>query len=404
MSSRRSNLQSFRVNKDSTNAGLWLDKFIVRQDDVIVNYSEKQAKQTLVDEVSQIKVSNIYESFFNDIWKPSLEKYAPQCIEITGRMIVGLGAESVLETSITLHRTYGVPFIPGSALKGLAASYAHRFMGEDWKKVSKDKVTKETKKIGEAHRLMFGSQESAGYVIFHDALYVPNSYKNKPKNPLETDILTVHHQKYYQGKDSQGNYPPPADWDSPVPIPLLSAQGAYLLAVSANSGDAKFDEKMAKLAVEILELALRDEGIGAKTSSGYGRAILKDYAVKQDKLSANETAYSQPDSEPISEPQISDIEKQKMAAEQNKKTFANMEEQNKKDFANIQLKLLEISNYKKEDKNKFRSIVRDDLSKLYGDLKKQAASLIVERVRKVSELEDKMLENAVWFVTAKKQK
>lgn len=386
MSSRRTNLQSFRVNKDSTNAGLWLDKFIVRQDDVLVAYSQKQAKQTLVDEVSQIKVPPIYEHFYNETWLKSFKKIEKHYIEISGRMIVGLGAESVLETSITLHRIYGVPYIPGSALKGLAASYAHRFMGEGWNKESKDK----NKKIGKAHELMFGSQDSAGYVIFHDALYVPNSYG---KNPLATDILTVHHQKYYQGKDSQGNYPPPADWDNPVPIPLLSAQGQYLLIVSANSGDAKFDEKMTKLAIQILGLALEQEGIGAKTSSGYGRAKINGFAKIQDNISETETAKTPLVPQPIPKPLVSDNEK-----------LLRMEAQNKKDFANIQQKLLEISNYEKEDKKKFKSIVNDDLSRLYGDLKKQAATLIVERVRKVSEMEDELLENAVWFVTAKKQK
>ncbi len=392
--SRRDNLKELNFDESPTNASLWLHKYIREQK---VEKQESTAKQDLVNQVSNIEVPDIYESFFNEIWKPSVEKYAPQSIEISGRMIVGLGAESVLETSITLHRTYGVPYIPGSALKGLAASFAHRFMGEGWNKESKDK----TRKIGKAHKLMFGSQESAGYVIFHDALYVPNSYG---KNPLRADILTVHHQKYYQGKDSEGKYSPPADWDSPVPIPLLSAQGKYLLAISANSGDAKFDEKMAKLAVDILRLALRDEGIGAKTSSGYGRAILKDYAINQDNLSANQTANGQPVAEPMPEPRISDKEKQKILEEQNKKTFANLEEQNKKDFASIEKKLLEISKYEKKDRDRFKSIVKDDLSRLYGDLKKQAATLIVERVREVSEMEDEMLEKAVWFVTAKKQK
>src|SRR5579872_4123075 len=39
------------------------------------------------------------------------------------RMVVGLGGESVLETDLTLHHLYGIPFIPGSALKGLTRSY-----------------------------------------------------------------------------------------------------------------------------------------------------------------------------------------------------------------------------------------------------------------------------------------
>ncbi len=379
MDSRRLAIQSFSV-KNTTNAGLWLHKYIREQK---VEKQESTAKQDLVNQVSNIEVPDIYESFFYDIWKPSVEKYAPQSIEISGRMIVGLGAESVLETSITLHRTYGVPYIPGSALKGLAASYAHRFMGDEWKKETKDK----TKKIGEAHRLMFGSQDSAGYVIFHDALYVPNSYKNKPKNPLETDILTVHHQKYYQGKDSEGNYPPPADWDNPVPIPLLSAQGKYLLAVSANSGDAKFDEKMTSLAIEILGLALEQEGIGAKTSSGYGRAKVKPFEENiQSVLEALPT-----------EPTQKTVAKVEISAEEKAANKLNL-------FENMKKKLAEITDYEKISRNKLKDIVKDDLKRLEGELKKQAATLIVKTARDVSQNPkyDGLLEKAEWFVEAKK--
>src|SRR5690606_26251990 len=39
-------------------------------------------------------------------------------------LIVGLGGEHVLETTITLDRNTGAPFIPGSALKGLTRTVA----------------------------------------------------------------------------------------------------------------------------------------------------------------------------------------------------------------------------------------------------------------------------------------
>jgi CRISPR-associated protein Cmr6 len=72
-------------------------------------------------------------------------------------------------------------------------------------------------------------------------------------------VITVHHPDYYQGgKDA------PADWDSPNPVSLLSATGNYLIALAGPSVwvDAAF---------RILELALAEQGVGAKTSSGYGR-------------------------------------------------------------------------------------------------------------------------------------
>jgi CRISPR-associated protein Cmr6 len=163
-----------------------------------------------------------------------------------GRLAINLGAESVLETSIALHHTYGTPYIPGSALKGLAAHYAMNHLDvTDWGTDSR------------AFQILFGDMTSAGYVTFYDALYVPGS--GHQGKGLWPDVITVHHPEYYQSGKT-----PPADWDSPTPIPFLTATGSFLIALS---GPRTWVDK----AFEILTLALEGEGIGAKTSSGYGR-------------------------------------------------------------------------------------------------------------------------------------
>lgn len=164
------------------------------------------------------------------------------------RMVVGLGAESVLENSIALHRTYGVPYIPGSALKGLASSYAHQRL-EAWDKKS------------EAHKTMFGDADEAGFLVFYDALPVSGKWS------LHPDVMTVHHQDYYRGTKVEGKLAPPADWDSPTPIPFISASGTFLIAIGGP-------EAWVNAAFEILRCALKEYGIGAKTSSGYGRLEL----------------------------------------------------------------------------------------------------------------------------------
>lgn len=349
MGSRRSTLQLLSVTS-SSNASLWMNRFIRDQK---TEGQQSTAKQDLVYEVAKIGVPSIYENFYRDIWVNSLVGAQKRFIKIDGRMIIGLGAESVMETSITLHRTYGTPYIPGSALKGLAASYAHRFMGQEWRKETKNSS------IGIAHEIMFGSQDSTGYVVFHDALYVPDSYNRKPNQPLEPDILTVHHQKYYQGDNVA-----PADWDSPVPIPLLSAQGSYLLAVSGNSGDVEFDNKLTNLVIDILELALRDEGIGAKTSSGYGRATLENLPLT------------------LEERQQQQVQKQETK------------------LRSIIERLEAIGDYEKESRKKFKEIVHD-LRKLAPDLQAEGADVLVKRARLLSQSDDSSLEVAEWFVEAK---
>ncbi len=235
-----------------TNAGLWLDKYLCGADQRKQSHNG-QPKTLLVKEVATIKTSDLYPVFFES-WKAALtneETILAKAI-VEGRLAIGLGDDSVLETSITLHHTYGVPYLRGSALKGLTAAFARNRIGGMWAKNSP------------AYKVVFGETGDAGYVTFHDALYVPGSgYKGQA---LHADIMTVHHKDYY----GSGNEPP-ADWDEPNPVPFLSATGSYLVALSAPQGC----QEWLQAAFDILKLALAEEGIGAKTSSGYGRMKLE---------------------------------------------------------------------------------------------------------------------------------
>lgn len=247
MSSRRMALEFLEASA-GTNAGLWLDKCLDNVE------AKGPGRQEHFDQLAHISISDEYRRFFQR-WKdsvPTLEPFTETAEAVApGRLIVGLGAESVLETAILLHRTYGVPYISGSALKGLAAAAAHKHLADPrWRKACADRP------IGEFHRILFGDQESAGYVIFHDALWVPEGNKV----PLDLDVMTVHHPDYYQAKDNA----PPADWDSPTPVAFVSARGQFLLALTGP-------EEWATAAMGILKEALEKDGIGAKTAAGYGR-------------------------------------------------------------------------------------------------------------------------------------
>jgi CRISPR-associated protein Cmr6 len=253
MNSRRDRLVAIQVNADKqANAGLWLDKYIVEQSR---EQKDDGSRRRLIDEVATQPIPEIYEANYRR-WEQLLRESGAKTrlAVVKGRTIVGLGSESVLETSIVLHRTYGVPYIPGSALKGLAANYARHRLGEHWQKGTP------------AYKVVFGDTDDAGYITFFDALYMPGSRKEGEK-VLYPDIITVHHQKYYQ--DTGGA---PTDKDNSNPVPLLSATGTYLIALAApdlQRGDQWIDTTFA-----ILEKALETLGIGAKTSSGYGRMKL----------------------------------------------------------------------------------------------------------------------------------
>ena len=148
---------------------------------------------------------------------------------------------------ITLHHTYGVPYLPGSALKGLARRAAADFELTD-KQVAVI--------FGEG-----GDDASAGYVTFWDGWLDPDA-----TGPLKPDVITVHHPKYYA---TQGGTPP-TDFDDPTPLPFLSVAPGVRFHIAVSAPDAP--EWLPK-AVEILAHGLSTLGIGAKTAVGYGTLI-----------------------------------------------------------------------------------------------------------------------------------
>lgn len=178
--------------------------------------------------------------------------------ETSGRMVIGLGGENVLETGISLQHIYGTPLIPGSALKGLTAHYCDQVWG---------KGEPEFRLGGIHHETIFGTTEDSGHIIFHDAWITPESLVDS----LKPDIMTPHHSDYYSNKDDTA----PTDFDDPIPIPFLSIVGSFRVAVSC---DVKNDDgkKWAKLAFDLLAEALEEWGVGGKTNAGYGRLVLEN--------------------------------------------------------------------------------------------------------------------------------
>jgi len=260
ISTRREKLQHLKVGA-STHPGLWLDKYLRSSD-----RKDTDAKRNLIDDVIETAsgTKDHYKKYF-ERYEALLASRPGLTYTMTGktqnRLSVGLGANAVLETSITLHHTYGVPYIPGSALKGLASSYAAKHLEDQdsWKRSFSGGKTER----GVLQKLIFGDTSESGLVIFYDALPKPGDFH------LDADVITVHHPDYYQGGKK-----PPADWDSPTPVPFITARGTfrfYLGLVPLPEGEVEKGRKVLELAALLLKKALEEEGVGAKTTLGYGR-------------------------------------------------------------------------------------------------------------------------------------
>lgn len=159
------------------------------------------------------------------------------------RFVVGLGAAHVLETGITLHRIFGLPIIPASGLKGAARAYAQLVEGR-----SEDNPELVA---------VFGTTEQAGKIVFLDAIPL-----KVPK--FELDIMNPHFPDYYRTRGEEA----PSDWQSPNPVFFLTvSETPYLFVIAARTRDSVY---LLDTSERWLKGALKELGIGAKTSADYG--------------------------------------------------------------------------------------------------------------------------------------
>lgn len=254
MTTRRSSLDFVRMPlRDGTHAGLWHDRYV--RDFATNQQSDgnSTSADALLLEMEQFEVNQYYTYCFTQWQKHLSSTPQVQFCKATSdtRVLVGLGVDSALDTGLTIHHTYGMPYIPGSALKGLAASFARRRLGPDWHAESANYLE------------LFGSQEQSGVVDFLDALMQPES----GKAPFAKDIMSVHQFGYYS--DDQK---PPTDAEKLNIVSFLSVTKGLTFVIPL-AGDAAW----VKIAIDILTQALSLEGIGAKTNAGYGRMTVEKF-------------------------------------------------------------------------------------------------------------------------------
>lgn len=254
MEARRNALKHLSF-QDTIHAGLWIDKMLPAQNEQDGDEG-KGDKGRHIQKLSDVKIPAGYREAF-ERWKADHEAAGHALVEakVQGRMVIGIGQKGPLEVGLTLNHTWGVPYIPGSALKGIAAATASKLLQDPAWLGPKDSSS--STEAGESYQHMFGLVSQKGRVVFHDAWWIPSG----ECLPLEPDVMTVHHAAYYQ-QDA-----PPSDTDSPNPVSFVSVTGSYLIVLE---GEFEWCEA----AADILRIGAEDLGVGAKTRAGYGRLTL----------------------------------------------------------------------------------------------------------------------------------
>ncbi|WP_341325692.1 type III-B CRISPR module RAMP protein Cmr6 [Methylotuvimicrobium sp. KM2] len=246
---------------DQAHGGLWFDRFFNR-------YSPNwtlvdTAKKSWIDTVTNLTVTGndeqLAETNARQLTLVSHLNGRSERYTSDWHFVSGMGNPHPVENGMSWHPTLAVPYLAGSAVKGLVRA---------WVESNEDGLSEQNQKA--RLRAWFGTEykgdvaEQAGGLIFFDAL--PDR-----RPTLLCDIMTPHMGKWYSEGDQVCLNSPdklPADWHEPVPIPFLAVRDIRLIfsiaprqAALAEQLDAVFDA---------LNNALEWLGAGAKTATGYG--------------------------------------------------------------------------------------------------------------------------------------
>ena len=272
------------------NFALLFQKFIPPE--IIINTT---GKKDLFDNIAtSLRYKNDYFSYVCKRVQKEAETLSNNGYELihfqfisASPLVVGLGSGHVLETSITLHHIFGLPYIPGTSFKGVCRMVAF------WKLAEQKNILQDEKKIKELenifygnlkeddeeilrYQLLFGAQDFRGLLFFLD------SFPEIPVNSsvLHIDVMDVHYRSYY-GDDTGRT--PPGDWENPTPIFFLTVKKGLKFNFFILFDKFRFNNYIKqnfKVLIEFPEIydeiksivrtALRGFGVGSKTRLGYG--------------------------------------------------------------------------------------------------------------------------------------
>lgn len=199
---------------------------------------------------------------------------------VKDQLVTGMGLPHPIENGFLWHPTLGMPYIPGSIVKGIVRSLIETSYSLDNKEEQENILLR-----------WFGSKDKfvdsdtgnnqTGSLVFLDALPV------KPCR-LHLEIMTPHMGNWYDkgGKSNRDSHAIPGDWHSPNPVSYLVARDLSLQFIIMPRASVTVDIEQAKEDVKhawkALLCALDWIGAGAKTAIGFGRMMPDE--VEENKL------------------------------------------------------------------------------------------------------------------------
>ncbi len=187
----------------------------------------------------------------------------------------GLGNEHPLENGFAFLNPYGLPYLPGSSVKGVMRQAARELAGSDWGDVSGWNENVIAALFGKAG----GDRETdlqRGALMFWDVI------PHVAGDALQVELMTPHQSHYYQNGET------PHESGQPIPINFVTVPpgSKFVFHVQCDvpfltrvAPDLARGGRWQQLLGAALEHAFQWLGFGAKTAVGYG-AMVKDPEVE----------------------------------------------------------------------------------------------------------------------------
>lgn len=283
--------------------GLLLDRF-----------ADPTAKEEARERFLQAVVGKTASGAKRDAWRRVLLlglRFRPEDLvfgRLEARLLVNLSGGVMENSGLCLDRLSGLPFVPGSAVKGCTRRTALRLLFEAKTTEARlDLLARIASVFGWAETEWSEDVDSEGYPAsdlrwacqedwdririevqrrlfgerFPDRPFGPDAWRGllasaagrvdflasfpwqSPSPDLELEVLTCHHPRYYAEGGRSGEA---TDTEDPIPVVFPAVAPGHVFAFALRSSDAE----ATRSARDWLRIGLSDFGLGAKTAAGYG--------------------------------------------------------------------------------------------------------------------------------------
>jgi CRISPR-associated protein Cmr6 len=198
----------------------------------------------------------------------------------TAPFMTGMGHEHPTENGFSFLSPYGLPYLPGSSIKGVVRAAARELCEGEWG----DTLWGDQAQDAMAVLFGQGGEDDArrGALTFLDCIpLLPR------RNPLVVEIMTPHQGHYYQADfNKSAQSLSPHESENPVPIAYLAvpptSEFSFLVTCDRTllTEGLLADDLWRRLLQEAFAHAFKWLGFGAKTSLGYG-AMARDEKREQ---------------------------------------------------------------------------------------------------------------------------